>query len=402
MLYVAIEKDLGDFRLDVTFQVGAEIVVLFGPSGVGKSLTLQCIAGLQTPDRGVVRLDGQTVFAAYEDGIRHNVPIHRRRLGYVFQDYALFPHMTVRQNIAYGARRRPDVAERTEAMLVRMRLEGLGDRYPHQLSGGQQQRVAIARALMIEPRALLLDEPFSALDSAVRGKLQGDILGLQRELGLSILYVTHNLQDAFAVGDRLAVLNDGHLEQMGPIEEVFRRPRTRAVARFTGTRNIFDGQVLDSTPEALSIAWRGIVIQAPPQPRARGEGVTFCIRPEEVMILRPDRPLKQAVKHNLLRGHIVSHIPRGATYELFFKAHNLTSERDYDLEIQVPNHVYQRLGLAVGAEVTVSLKKSAIHVLPTQGRAQRKPGEYEGCPLAPHPPPYIGACAQPLRKPAQG
>ncbi len=363
-LEVHIRKRLGEFKLDAEFQVGKEVLVLFGPSGGGKTSILRCIMGLLTPDEGQISINGETVFAAEGGKILVNVPIHRRRIGYVFQEYALFPHMTVAQNIAYGGRGLADVKTRTQELICRMRLKGLENHYPHQLSGGQQQRVAIARALMIRPRVLLLDEPFSALDSAVRRKLQMDIKNLQDELDIPIIYVTHNVEDAFALGHRLAVVNEGHIEHIGPKDEVFHRPRTRAVARFVGTKNIFDGKVLGKDENAVYIEWQGIKLEAPPREVVPGRKVTFCIRPEAVMIVRPDRPLRENIKENLIRGRIVSEIPRGVNYTLFFKATTVETGRDYDFEILIPIHAYERLNLHRGKDVIVSLKKSALHIIP--------------------------------------
>jgi molybdate transport system ATP-binding protein len=365
MLSLSIIKQLNDFTLDVSFEVNREILVLFGPSGAGKTMTLQCIAGLQTPDSGVIRFDGEVIFEAQDGRMRCNVPVHRRRVGYVFQEYALFPHLTVRQNIAYGARRQPNAQRRVGEMLQRMRLEGFGDRYPQELSGGQQQRVAIARALMIHPRVLLLDEPFSALDGAVREQLQRDILRTQREMGLSIVYVTHSLEDAFGVGHRLAIINEGRLEQIGGINEVFYHPWTPEVARILGTTNIFEGTVDRTTPEATFIAWRGVTLEAPPQPLRASERVTFYIRPEDVKILYPDRPLSETIRHNILTGIVIRNTPHGAMNTLFFKSPDLDNQREYDLEVRYPNRAYQTLSLRPGSRIQVALRKDAIHVLPS-------------------------------------
>lgn len=367
MLSLSIVKQLTDFTLDVSFEVNREILVLFGPSGAGKTTTLQCIAGLQTPDSGMIRFDGEVIFEAQGGRTRCNVPVHRRRVGYVFQEYALFPHMTVRQNIVYGARRLPNAQQRVEEMLKRMRLEGLGDRYPQELSGGQQQRVAIARALMIQPRVLLLDEPFSALDGAVREQLREDILRTQQEMKLSIVYVTHSLEDAFSMGHRLAVINEGRLEQIGGIHEVFHHPWTPDVARILGTTNVFEGRVERTTAEATFIAWRGVTLEVLPQPLRESARVMFYIRPEDVKILYPDRPLSEAVRHNILQGVVVRNVPHGTMHTLFFKSPDLTGEREYDLEVRYPNRAYQSLSLQVGSRIQVALRKDAIHVLPSTG-----------------------------------
>ena len=223
-LKVDIQKRLDTFNLSVQIEVSAEILVLFGPSGAGKTQTLNAIAGLMTPDSGEITLDG-TIFFRSSDALSKNgalnLPARKRRVGYVFQQYALFPHLSALENVAYALWRQADAKERAKVLLERMRLAELAHRYPHELSGGQQQRVAIARALAMDPHLLLLDEPFSALDSEIRGRLHQDLLKLQAEAGLIVIYVTHNLEDAFTVGHRLAVLRNGRIEKIGSPREVY-------------------------------------------------------------------------------------------------------------------------------------------------------------------------------------
>jgi molybdate transport system ATP-binding protein len=367
MLKLDIEKCLEGFHLRVSFQVGEELVALFGPSGSGKSLTLQCIAGLMTPDRGTISIDGLTVFDS-QRGV--NLSPQRRRVGYVFQHYALFPHLSVEQNVAYGLPSLPaaERRRRVEEALQRVRLTGLEGRRPHQLSGGQQQRVALARTLVTQPRVLLLDEPFSALDSAVRARLQGELMQLLRQVHISTILVTHNLPEAYALSERMIVYDGGKVLQDGHRDEVVYRPRTRAVARFTGTKNIFKGRVLSVGQDHLVLETGHFSVTAPPYPCQAGQEVEFCIRPESIMIVRPDQPLRGPVKENLLAGIIVDELPRGSIHTLFFRIQD--SPKDYDLEIEVPDHAYQRLGLYPGKEVTVSLKMSAIHIIPEFGSGE--------------------------------
>lgn len=366
MLEVDIKKQLDDFTLRVVFQVDREVLVLFGPSGAGKSMTFSCIAGLARPDRGLIRLDGRVLFE--DDGHRRQeVPLHKRRIGYVFQSYALFPHMTVAQNLGYGIRARRDAQERVQAMLSRLHLEGMADRYPHQLSGGQQQRVALGRALMIEPALLLLDEPFAALDGAVRESLQADIAELQDELDLSVVYITHNLMDAFALGDRLAVIQAGQLQQVGPIQEVFQHPNSRNVAEITGVRNLLEGKVDSASAEGLVIDWQGHTILAPPAPRARGESITFYVRPEDVKLLYPDRPLAPAVQHNRFTGRVLRAMPAGTWVTVCLGvASAAASDAEVTLESHLPMRAYRALGLEVGAPVDFSLRRDGITLLPSE------------------------------------
>ena len=226
-LKVNIEKRLDTFNLSVQIEVGAEILVLFGPSGAGKTQTLNAIAGLMTPDAGEITLDGTVFFrSSANKSAAINLPTRKRHVGYVFQQYALFPHLSALENVAYALWRQPHARERAESLLERMHLIDLAHRYPHELSGGQQQRVAIARALAMEPRVLLLDEPFSALDSEIRKRLHEDLLRLQAEAELIVIYVTHNLEDAFTVGHRMAVVRNGAIERTGAPRDIY--PQTNA------------------------------------------------------------------------------------------------------------------------------------------------------------------------------
>lgn len=362
MLEVEIHAWVRDFVLKVAFKVhNGELLALFGPSGTGKSLTLRCLAGLLRPESGRIVLNRRALFEAAA-GV--DLPPQARRVGYVPQHYALFPHLTVTENIGYGLRDQQAAVHRARVaeMVKLMRLEGLEARRPYQLSGGQQQRVALARALVTEPEVLLLDEPFAALDGAIRGRLQNELLTLQRRFRIPTLLVTHDLVEAYALSDRLAVFESGRVLQIGPKDEVLRRPATRAVARFVGTKNIFEGQVVSADGKSVTIAWGGHLIQAPAAGLTVGQRVNFCIRPEEIMIVRPDRPLRPGLWENVVDGRLVRQIDRGAMHTLFFKADGL-GERDYDLEILLPHHAWQRLGLKVEQAVAVSLKRSAVHVL---------------------------------------
>jgi molybdate transport system ATP-binding protein/molybdate transport system permease protein len=235
-LEVAIEKNAGGFRLAVEFAADGAALGLLGPSGSGKTMTLRLIAGLETPDRGRIVLQGRVLFDSVQ-GI--NVPARERRIGLLFQNYALFPHLSVAENIAFGLRGLP-VAERNRRVaeqLAAVRLDGLADRYPATLSGGEQQRVALARALAIEPAALLLDEPFSALDTHLRGALERQLRDTLGRYGGSTLFVSHNLEEAYRVCEKLVVLANGSVAAQGPKEEIFRHPPTLEVARVTGCKN---------------------------------------------------------------------------------------------------------------------------------------------------------------------
>jgi ABC-type Fe3+/spermidine/putrescine transport system ATPase subunit len=215
-----------------------ELFALLGPSGCGKTTLLRMIAGLEEPDAGTIRIGGADVT---------RTPPHRRPVNMVFQHYALFPHLTVESNVAFGLRYqalpRPAQAERVAAALALVRLTGLERRRPDQLSGGQRQRVALARALALEPQVLLLDEPLAALDPNLRREVQVELKGLQRSLGITFVFVTHDREEALALSDRIAVMDRGRVEQVGSPVEVFETPQTELVARFLGASNIFERQV---------------------------------------------------------------------------------------------------------------------------------------------------------------
>ncbi len=239
-LKINIEKRLETFTLAVALEVCAEILVLFGASGAGKTQTLNAVAGLTTPDRGEITLDEKMFFLRDDKNGQPpiDLPARKRRVGYVFQSYALFPHLTALENVAFALSRQPEARRRAQDLLERMRLEQFALRYPHELSGGQQQRVAIARALAMEPQVLLMDEPFAALDSPTRGRLHQELKKLQTESQLVVIYVTHNLNDAFAVGHRLAVMQEGRIEQVGEPREVFNHPASGGVKELLGASDI--------------------------------------------------------------------------------------------------------------------------------------------------------------------
>jgi molybdate transport system ATP-binding protein/molybdate transport system permease protein len=250
-LEVAIEKHVPGFRLSVEFAADSAPLGLLGPSGSGKTMALRAIAGLETPDRGRIVLDGRVLFDSER---RIDVPARARRIGLLFQNYALFPHLTVAENIAFGLSRLPDADKnrRVAQQLAAAHLDGLASRYPSTLSGGQQQRVALARALAIEPAALLLDEPFSALDTHLRGALERQLRETLASYRGSTLFVSHNLEEAYRVCDNLVVLVNGSVAAQGPKEEIFRHPPALEVARVTGCKNFSRARRLsDRQVEAL-------------------------------------------------------------------------------------------------------------------------------------------------------
>jgi len=233
-LHVDIDKTLGAFHLQVRFEAQNGLLSLLGASGCGKSVTLKCIAGIERPDRGEIVLNGVTLF----DSEKHiDLPPQKRRVGYLFQQYALFPNMTVLQNIRCGVRDRQDADAAVDDIIRKMHLEGLERQRPNQLSGGQQQRTALARILVNDPEVLLLDEPFSALDSHLRFQLEREMLETVRRFGKPVIMVSHDRDEAFRLSDSIAVLRDGAIEVIGPKHEVFADPKTRTASILTGCKN---------------------------------------------------------------------------------------------------------------------------------------------------------------------
>ncbi|MEU1621387.1 ABC transporter ATP-binding protein [Streptomyces sp. NPDC005722] len=259
--------------LDLTVRPG-ELLALLGPSGCGKTTALRMLAGFEHPDSGQVLVDGKDVT---------KTPAHRRDAGMVFQSYSLFPHLSAADNVAFGLRmRKVGAAERRSRAAELLELVGLpsqGDRYPHQLSGGQQQRVALARALALRPRVLLLDEPLSALDAKVRTTLREEIRRLQRELGITALFVTHDQEEALSMADRVAVMNAGRMEQCAAPAELYDRPATAFVAEFVGTNSRLPGRLSDGGQ--VEVLGRRLPTQGDVP---AGTEVDVLVRPEAVRV----------------------------------------------------------------------------------------------------------------------
>lgn len=253
-ILVDIEKRLGDFSLKVKFEAENETLALLGASGCGKSMTLKCIAGVEKPDKGRISVDGLTLFDS-ENNI--NLPPQERHVGLMFQNYALFPNMTVLQNIMAGARRNTNREKRdgnAKQIIERFGLADLSSRYPHQLSGGQQQRVALARILVSSPNILLLDEPFSALDSHLRFSMEQEVRSVIRSFGKTVLLVSHDRDEVYRMADSIAIMNNGYIDALGKKKTVFERPVTKSGAMLTGCKNISKLEWID-THCAYAVDW---------------------------------------------------------------------------------------------------------------------------------------------------
>ncbi len=271
-----------------------EFFALLGPSGCGKTTLLRMIAGLETPDEGALFVEDCDVTL---------IPAHRRPVNMVFQHYALFPHLSVEKNVSFGLRYKPipraEHRDRAAAALDLVRLSGLQSRYPHELSGGQKQRVALARALVLQPRVLLLDEPLAALDQKLRKEMQVELKQLQRRLGITFVFVTHDQEEALTMSDRVAVMNAGKVEQMDASQRVFERPATPFVADFMGASNFVSAKIIQRDGAILMVAssagFETVLLIDPAAAHAPGDSVRFIIRPEKLR-LAPTEPAPAAAR----------------------------------------------------------------------------------------------------------
>lgn len=273
----AVSKSFGshavvkDFNLEID---KGEFISFLGPSGCGKTTVLRMIAGFETPTSGSIIIDGNDVT---------KLQPNRRRIGMVFQAYALFPNMNVFDNVAFGLKidnlPKDTIRNRVMEMLKLIHLEHLADRYPYQMSGGQQQRVALARALAPKPQVLLLDEPLSALDAKIRVSLREEIRQIQRQLGITTVFVTHDQEEALSISDRIVVMNAGRADQIGTPFEIYNNPQTRFVASFVGTLNLIEATIVDNSSNTLQIGDQQVQVKQPVG-KPTGETVTIALRPE--------------------------------------------------------------------------------------------------------------------------
>ena len=333
---------------------GFSTTVLFGPSGCGKTTVLRSLAGLERPETGTITFDDE-VWLDQERSICRSP--QERGIGFCFQDYALFPHLTVSQNIGYGLRAKRPQRQRTIAeMLTRFQLTGLEHRYPHQISGGQQQRVALARVLVRQPRLLLLDEPLSALDAALRDQLRTKLRRLHSGFGIPIVLVTHDRREAIALADRVVVMDGGRVEQSGTVEEVFSRPSNSNVARIVGIETVETGEVIDVSDGLATVNVKGVrlVAVAPAGPQRK---VQVCIKGEDVTLQMGERATQSS--RNQLAGTIQWITPEGPLLRVGIDC-------GFELTALVTRPACDELGLRIGDQITASIKTPSIHLTPIQ------------------------------------
>jgi iron(III) transport system ATP-binding protein len=324
-----------------------ELVTLLGPSGCGKTTTLRMIAGFEFPTSGSIILDGKAI---------NELPSHKRDMSMVFQSYALFPHLSVFENVAYGLNvqklSRKTINDRVNRVLDLVHLEGYGHRAPNQLSGGQQQRVALARALVMEPKVLLMDEPLSNLDAKLREEMRGEIRRIQQELNITSVYVTHDQIEAMTLSDRIVIMNNGIIEQIGNPVEVYRYPNSRFVADFIGRANFVEGVVQSQAGSDLTLTSLGqtVTLKNVRRSFSSGEEVTLILRPEMVEIRKTGGTYQGVIRRAVYLGDVI----------------------EYDVEIAgqlitgLETDPYHTVLFPMGEQVTVNFAEGIIQVLPAE------------------------------------
>ncbi|MDX1527846.1 MAG: ABC transporter ATP-binding protein [Gammaproteobacteria bacterium] len=361
-LSVDLRQDL-PIPLDARFTCArGEVLALVGPSGSGKSTILRIIAGLYRPRDGRVSVDDETWL---DTGRGIAIAPHQRAAGIVFQSYALFPHMTAIGNVSAALEELPssERRQRAESLLRLVNLEGLEHRRPAELSGGQQQRVAVARALAREPKVLLLDEPFSAVDRQTRERLYRELAIMRRRLSMPVVLVTHDLSEALMLADSLCLLHRGRTLQHGRPLDVMQRPATVEAARLVGQRNIFTATVVtqDAAKDLTIIDWNGYRIEAASAPQfSEGDTVAWLVPHSKVLLHRRDRP-SRGTAENPVSGVISEHVVLGDTT---ISVLSVEGENNPAITFQVPAHVADRNRLGAGERASVSLLAQAIHLMP--------------------------------------
>jgi putative spermidine/putrescine transport system ATP-binding protein len=322
-----------------------ELVSFLGPSGCGKTTTLRMVAGFEIPTSGTIHINGEDVT---------NKPANHRNVGMVFQAYALFPNMTVAGNIGFGLRiakkPRKEIDQRVKELLTIIHMDAYGDRYPYQLSGGQQQRVALARALALRPQVLLLDEPLSALDAKIRVSLRAEIRSIQRQLGITAIYVTHDQEEALSLSDRVVVMNAGNMEQVGPPFEIYNFPNTEFVAQFVGLLNSTKAEVVDPASNRLKLDGQQVQTAESLENYHAGDQVVVAIRPERLSFTT------EGVKPNVLDCTIENITFLGAVVRITIKI------GQYNLYMDTFNNPFLELP-RIGDKAQVTCSREAVLVV---------------------------------------
>jgi len=344
--FVNLSRDWGEFKLkNVSFKIEkGEFFVILGPTGAGKTLILETIAGFYSPDSGKILLRGE------DSG--EELPEHRR-IGFVYQDYALFPHMTVKENIRFGLEMKKITEDETKKLVDSsvslLGIRDLMDRYPKTLSGGEKQRVAIARALVIEPDILLLDEPLSALDANTRTTLRQELKRIHEVKGITTIYVTHDQTEAILLADKIAIIMNGEVAQLGPSEKVFNFPNSLSVAQFLGIENIKKGSIVSYSDGVASVQIEDFIVKVASELK---EGKVFVfIRPEDIIL---SENLLESSARNVLKSRITEVVNIGKLYEV---------KVDLGLRSIVTKQSLEKFNLEIGKTIYMNFKASAVHII---------------------------------------
>ncbi|RMF98513.1 MAG: ABC transporter ATP-binding protein [Candidatus Schekmanbacteria bacterium] len=337
-----------------------EYFTILGPTGSGKTILLECIAGLRKITEGTIYFKGKDI---------SHIPPEKRNFAYVPQDFVLFPFLNVFENILFGMKNVDKVKAKVNEFAEIFRIKELFQRKPEELSGGEKQRVAIVRALVRESELLLLDEPYSSIDESLRKKLWFEMREIHNRFGTTVIHITHDLEEAYTLSDKIAVLIDGRIEQEALKDDVFYNPVNKTVASFMGFRNILNGRIkeIDKEDNKMVIALECYEVITPFFEGFKlGDKVEFCVLPQEIKILRDGREIRESLKDNVFSGRIENVIPHGVSHTIYFKikGEGETTEQ-YDFEINIPYYNFLRLNLAVGSSIRVAMRKNAIKVFPT-------------------------------------
>ncbi len=346
--------EFSDFNLAIE---RGEFHFLLGPTGSGKTLILESIVGLHRPRKGKIWIDGKEV---------QGLPPEKREVSYVPQDLALFPHLNVWENIIYGIKARglqlKDYESYIGDLISITKIETLLERYPARLSGGEKKRVALLRALASKPKLLILDEPLTGLDPSIKFEIQQLLKTLHSSFRPTILCVSHDVEEAYLLADRITVFIDGKVEQVGTKEEIFLKPSSNKVAQFLGLRNLYPVSTVAKDPDQRRwlLGVNGLLFSLPMPPDHReGEKLNLFIRPEEVMILREGKPVKESLKRNIFEGEIVDFMDRGRYHLVHFQS----QEGNLLFEIHIPNYAFRNLDLWKGKKVRVALREESFWVI---------------------------------------
>lgn len=351
MIEIQVSKKIKETQMRFFFSLKSNRTVVFGPSGSGKSTLLKMITGFFPPDEGEISVKKSLIFSSQK---KVNIPIHRRNFGYLPQDFTLFPNMTVRENIMYGfnAKKSPQDKNYVASIVDTFGIAKKMKEMPENLSGGQQQRVALARIILMKPDALLLDEPFSALDRPIRESLRDLVVDLSEELNIPVVFVTHDLEEAYIFGRELVVIDKGEVIEYGERESLFRSPRYVETASLLDFQNIWPLQIRD---DGRLITERGRVLEIEEKDVDQSGTPRYCcIRPEDIMIVREDRPITDKQRQNSVTGIVKGLHFRGRYIQIEMEA-----ERQ-EYIVHIPEHVFKVMDIHKGKNITCSLKTEAM------------------------------------------